>query len=579
MAGKSGRLAYHVGMLSTWLKLAGHGLRRCASRAADAWRRIAASARVAALCLLVGVAQAQPTAPAVPGFAALEAAGVRVGEIRVLAMDVFDTSDPAEDYALFRLANRLHIQTREGVIRRAILFRPGDSVSVRAIEETERLLRSNRYLYDVAIRPVAVRGDLVDIEVATRDTWSLSVGAGVGTSGGESNSNFELSDNNLFGTGTTLGFKRSNDVDRSSSEIEYANERAFGTWASVAASHASNSDGRRSALAVVRPFYALDTRWTAGLRASSDDRIDPLYQAGEIASEYRVTQSQAEVFGGWSTGLVDGWVRRTTLGWRVGRLRYAAEPGRVAPPQLPQDRRFAGPSLRFDVIEDRVERELNRNLVGRPEFFQLGLLASVQLSADAEVFGADRDALSIDASVSRGFAPRPGDTLVARAAWSGERLREGPGSQRLEVGAEYYHSQGPRRLFYTSFAADWLVRPAPTAQLLLGGDSGLRGYPLRYQSGSRRVLLTAEQRYYTDLYLWRLFRLGGAAFVDVGRAWGGVLPNTGNPGWLSDVGVGLRVVSDRSSFGTVVHIDLAVPLNRTADVSRVQFQVKTKRSF
>ena len=70
-----------------------------------------------------------------------------------------------------------------------------------------------------------------------------------------------------------------------------------------------------------------------------------------------------------------------------------------------------------------------------------------------------------------------------------------------------------------------------------------------------------------------------AAFVDVGRAWGGVLPNNDNPGWLSDVGVGLRVVSDRSSFGTVVHIDLAVPLNRTADVSSVQFQVKTKRSF
>ena len=134
-------------------------------------------------------------------------------------------------------------------------------------------------------------------------------------------------------------------------------------------------------------------------------------------------------------------------------------------------------------------------------------------------------------------------------------------------------------MFYASFAADWLVRPAPTAQLLLGGDSGLRGYPLRYQSGSRRVLLTAEQRFYTDVYLWRLFRLGGAAFVDVGRAWGGLLPNTANPGWLSDVGVGLRVVSDRSSFGTVVHIDLAVPLNRTADVSRVQLQVKTKRSF
>jgi outer membrane translocation and assembly module TamA len=118
-----------------------------------------------------------------------------------------------------------------------------------------------------------------------------------------------------------------------------------------------------------------------------------------------------------------------------------------------------------------------------------------------------------------------------------------------------------------------------TDQLVLGGDNGLRGYPLRYQTGARRVLLTAEQRIYTDVYLWRLFRLGGAAFVDVGRAWGGSLPTTDNSGWLADVGLGLRVVSERSSFGTVVHIDMALPLRRADDVSRVQFQVKAKRSF
>jgi outer membrane protein assembly factor BamA len=535
---------------------------------------------VGACCLLLGLtAMAQDAPQVVPSFAELEAAGATVGEIRVIPLDIFDTNDPAENYALFRLANRLHIQTRESVIRRAILFQSGEPVSVRLIEETERLLRSNRYLYDVSLRPVAVQGGVVDIEVVTRDTWSLSVGAGVGTSGGESSSSVEFSEYNLFGTGTSLGFKRSNDVDRSSTEVEYANNRAFGTWASVSASHASNSDGRRNAVSVVRPFYALDSRWTAGFRASSDDRIDPLYQAGEIASEYRTTQSQAEVFGGWSDGLVDGWVRRHTLGWSASRVRYATEPGLAAPTQLPEDRRRVGPYWRYDLIEDRIERELNRNLIGRPEFFQLGLLASLQVNWDGRSFGSDRDALRFSAGISRGFEPRPGDTLIARAAWSGELLRSGTGSQFLSAGAQYYRPQTKRRLFYASAAADWIARPGPTDQLLLGGDSGLRGYPLRYQSGERRVLLTAEQRFYTDVYLWRLFRLGGAAFVDVGRAWGGVLSNTSNPGWLSDVGLGLRIVSERSSFGTVVHIDVALPLNRSGDISKVQFLVKAKRSF
>jgi outer membrane protein assembly factor BamA len=531
-----------------------------------------------ALCL-GSAGHAQEAPPALPGFAELEAAGARVGEIRVVPQAIFNTSDPAEDYALFRLANRLHVPTREDVIRRAVLFQSGDPVSVRLIEETERLLRSNRYLFDVSIRPLAVRDGVVDIEVTTRDAWSLSVGAGIGTSGGESSSNVEFTENNLFGTGTTLGFKRSNDVDRSSTEVEYANTRAFGTWASVAASHASNSDGSRNAVSVVRPFYALDSRWTAGFQALSDDRINPLYQAGEIASEYRVTQSQADVFAGWSDGLVNGWVQRHTVGLSASRVRYAAEPGRVAPPQLPADRQRAGPYWRYDLIEDRVERELNRNLVGRPEFFQLGLLASLQLNWDGRAFGADHDALRYSASVSRGFAPRRGDTLIARAAWSGEVTRDGAGTQFVSLGAEYYRPQSKRHLFYAAAEADWLTRPSVTDQLVLGGDNGLRGYPLRYQTGTRRMLLTAEQRVYTDVYLWRLFRLGGAAFVDVGRAWGGSLPTTDNAGWLADLGLGLRVVSERSSFGTVVHIDMALPLRRAGDVSKVQFQVKAKRSF
>jgi outer membrane protein assembly factor BamA len=542
--------------------------------------RLLRAASIALLVLVALAAHAQAPAPAgLLSFAELEAAGATIGEIRVVPLEIFDTNDPAENHALFRLANRLHIPTRESVIRRAILFQTGEPVSVRLIEETERLLRSNRYLYDVVLRPVAVQGGVVDIEVVTRDTWSLSVGAGVGTSGGESSSNIELSEYNLFGTGTTLGFKRSNDVDRSSTELEYANNRAFGTWASVAASHASNSDGSRNAVSVVRPFYALDARWTAGFRASSDDRIDPLYQAGEVVSEYRATQSKAEVFGGWSDGLVDGWVQRHTVGWSASRARYATEPGRVAPTLLPEDRRRVGPYWRYDLIQDRIERELNRNLVGRPEFFQLGLLASLQVNWDGEALGSDRDALRLNAAISRGFVPRPGDTLIARASWSGELLRNGAGSQFLSAGAQYYRPQTKHRLFYASAEAGWIGRPGPTDQLVLGGDNGLRGYPLRYQSGTRRVLFTAEQRYYTDVYLWRLLRLGGAAFVDVGRAWGGPLPTSANPGWLSNVGFGLRVVSERSSFGTVVHVDVAFPLNRAGDISKAQFQVKAKRSF
>lgn len=531
------------------------------------------------LCALVLAAQthAQEFRQALPSFAELESAGARVGEIRVVPMDIFDTSDPAENYALFRLANRLHIQTREGVIRRAILFQPGDPVSVRAIEETERLLRGNGYLYEVRLRPVAVRDGLVDIEVVTRDTWSLNVGAGVGRSGGSNSSNVELSDENLFGTGTRLSFKRTNDIDRSSSSIEYGNDRAFGTWTAVALRHASNSDGKATGVSVVRPFYALDSRWTAGVTASSDDRIDAVYSSGLIASQYRVKQSQAQVFGGWSAGLEDGWVRRHTLGLSSNQARYAAEPGLIAPSSLPDEDKRVGPYYRYDLIEDRFDRELNRNLVGQPEFFAVGLNASVQVNWASKALGSSRDAVFYSASISKGFEPMPEHSLIARASLSGELSSSG--GQYLSVAAQYYLPQNKHRLFYAAAAGDWITQAGPVDSLVLGGDNSLRGYPLRYQSGARRMLFTIEQRFYTDVYPWRLFRIGGAAFFDVGRAWGGASANAVNPGWLSDVGFGLRIVSVRSAFSNVLHIDIAMPLNRDPDISKLQLLVKAKKSF
>ena len=68
---------------------------------------------------------------------------------------------------LFRWANALHIQTRPGVIQRALLFKSGDRVSKRLLDEPERLLRSNRYLYDVQFRAAAYHDGVVDIELLT----------------------------------------------------------------------------------------------------------------------------------------------------------------------------------------------------------------------------------------------------------------------------------------------------------------------------------------------------------------------------------------------------------------------------
>ena len=519
------------------------------------------------------------TAAAPPGWAALEAAGARIGEIVILSGDIFDTADPKEDQLLFRWANRLHIQTRASVIERQLLFKSGDPVSVRVIDETERLLRNNRYLYDVQFRPRAMREGVVDIEVTTRDTWTLDFGLSVGRAGGANTSGFQLREYNLLGTGTSLSMGRTNGVDRSGNEFEFFNDRAFGTAAALRYSYASNSDGRRDAISAQLPFRSLDTRWAAGLTVSRDDRIDAVYNAGNLISQYRRHQNLGEIFGGWSPGLQDGWVRRSVVGLRNDGDGYAPEPGLMAPPRLPADEKRVGPFVRYELIEDRFEKKQNRNLVGRPEFFALGLAGSLQVGRAATALGSTRNAWLYAASVSRGFMPAAGHRLIAAASMSGRHSDAQPPRQRAGLQAQYYLPQGLRWLFYAAGAVDLLKNADPADALQLGGDNGLRGYPLRYQSGTRRALFTVEERFYSDLHLWQLFRIGGAAFFDAGRAWGGTNANLQDPGWLRNAGIGLRIVSARAAFSNVLHIDLAFPFGAPADIKKVQFLVKTKASF
>jgi hypothetical protein len=249
-----------------------------------------------------------------PSFAELEAAGAVIGEIRIDNRNIFNLEDPKENGVLYRAANFLHIRTRASVIRRQLLFKAGERVSVRVIEETERLMRSSRILYDVSIAPVAYHDGVVDIEVKTHDTWTLQPGVSASRQGGTNRRRVTLKDTNVLGTGVLVGVERSFDADRTTTEYRVTQPRAFGGWTTIDYAYAQLSDGENRALSVVRPFYALDTRWAAGFSAANDNRIDPFYANGTKVAQFRHRQDKGEAFGGLSEGLVDGWAQRYSMG-------------------------------------------------------------------------------------------------------------------------------------------------------------------------------------------------------------------------------------------------------------------------
>ncbi len=514
-----------------------------------------------------------------PSDEELVAAGAVVGEIRLDRQQIFDTTQPDEDKALYRLANRLHPLTRPSVIRSQLLFASGDRYDPRLLAESERILRANNYLFDALVAPIAYEDGRVDVLVRTRDIWTLTPSLSLSRSGGENRSVVGVEDENFLGTGALVSLEFESDVDRDSTRFSYSDRQLGRRWISVAATFADNSDGSTQALSVWRPFYALDTRQAGGFAAYADDSVESLYDLGDEVVDYRHDEERLQVWYGWSRGLQDGWTRR----WRAG-LMY--DDNRFGPPDdpllagpVPEDRTLVYPYLSLDLIEDRYAETTNHDLMGRTEDFFLGTRLTATVGWASESWGADRDAWIIGGSLTRGYGS-PADRLLLAELDGSTRLESGDLANGLVRGSlRYYHRQSDKRLFYMSLhgaLGDNLDLDNPVQ---LGGDSGLRGYPIRYQSGDKSAVFSVEQRYFTDWYPWRLFRVGGALFADVGRTWGDNPVGSPSLGLLKDVGFGLRLAPTRGGSRKVIHIDVAFPLDGDESIDSVQINVQGKRSF
>jgi len=464
------------------------------------------------LLLASGLAAAEETRKEIP-------AGATVNNIVLDKHDVFDIDDARENNALYRLVNKLHIITKDRTIVKQLLLEPGDLYSPRLTEESARILRSRSYFNDATVEAVDNKDGTVDLKVTTRDFWTLKPGFTVSRAGGENKIGVDLEEINLLGYGQSIRFGRDEDVDRTSEAFEFRDPHIAGTRMDGRLEISDNSDGDLTSASLIRPFYALDSRWSMGGTSFDNDSRTAFYSLGEEQAEYRRQQQLFSAFGGWSKGLKNGWVRRYRAGVVHDDNVFSTVEDGEFPALIPEDRRLVYPFASIEIVEDDYETTQNKEQIGRTEDFFMGQRFTASLGYSSEEFDADRDAVLYSSTYSRGFGSLNSKALLVDA-WASGRLENGDTKNALfRVRGRYYNQQTDKRMFYAT--VDGVAGHALDLDTVvdLGGDTGLRGYPLRYQTGESKLLITIEQRYFTDWYPFRLFRIGGAVFAAVGRVW------------------------------------------------------------
>jgi hypothetical protein len=522
----------------------------------------------------------EPRPKDVPSDEVLEAEGAIIGNVEIATHNIFDEDDPRERNGLFKLADRLHIRSKHATIRAQLLFASGDKYLGRKLAETERALRLQPYVYDARIVPVRYAGGKVDIRVTTKDVWTLSPGVSFGRTGGTNDTRFNLQDSNFLGWGKTLQLSRGSNVDRTSNTVAWTDPNVLGSHWTSTLTYSDSSDGSQRQALVTLPFYSLDAPWSAKISVNDYDRTISRYNLGNIIDQFNDNETAYELSGGVSKGLIDGWTKRWTFGMRYDRnlflpARVTTVPAKILPP----DRTLSYPFTGFDILQDAYKKIGDENQIGRAEDLYFGTEVKGEIGYSSGAFGADRSAVMLSLKALHGFDLPHEQQLFLTSDFS-SRLEGGqPRNLIADAAAKYYWRWREDWLLYAAFSGTTTYMLDPEMQLLLGGDNGLRGYPLRFESGTSRALFTVEQRVFTDWYPFRLARVGAAVFADVGRTWGSGIIGNSDPGLLKDVGFGLRLGNTRSGLGNVLHIDFAFPLSGAAGIQKFQFLVQTMQSF
>lgn len=471
-------------------------------------------------------------------------AGRTIDTIRIERRKVFDRDSLPW---IERAGNRVHVMTRERVIRRDLLFREGDPIDPELLVRNQQLLRSRDYISDAAIELVPSPHDSTRVEVIvrTRDSWTISADVGIH---GDGRTMFSVSDANILGTGNMLNIKTHFDrrnFDYGGNIVEYRIPNVLGTF-------------YRAEFSAGRAFYASELK--VGLRK---DFIKPTdYEVGvtynNIKSDYYLIDSD-------TTTLVkaanfDVWAGRSRYLPRIrSSLFFTGRYGFTKYSKRPEVARDYNPAfhdadnLLFGLGLYR-ERFLSANMVygfGTREYLAAGYKAELVGGYSWGEFGDD---MYMGFSYKIGGFTRMGYLMGGYTI--GSFIDLGSGAWRrsaIDVDLRWFSNlflfrrNRIRQFLGINFTQGWNRLKGSDESIRFTNANGLQALR-EYVTGINRAVLNTETVIFTPYQPFG-FRIAVFGFADFGLL--GYSPNLFKNEFFTSFGVGIRIRNERLIFKAI----------------------------
>jgi len=481
---------------------------------------------------------------------------LRIGTITIIPLDVYSSAEEQRG-AIYRLADRLHIDTRQSVIARFLLFHEGDVYVPARLKETERNLRALSFLKSASVTASPAHDGKVDLTVVTQDAWSIAPETQAGSSGGTTTYGARLSDTNLLGLGKELEVGWTKGLERRRVLFNFNDPAFFAPYLRAHLGYEHNSDGYDREFSLRRPFFSFAAPWASDAFFTSLRQNDRLYAGGEEVSQFAHSLRGFGAAFGAAIDPNDDHADRVTAGFRFLDEDFAPIPDHAG---IVSSHEFRYLLLRYEHADNDF---LTLNYVDKDlrfEDFDLGRSASIEAAVSPAAFGAPATTEFVRVGGSNGF--RLGSrSFVLPSVAASTRLHSGIENAIAEANVLWVTREGEAhpRAFVARIHFDGGWRLDPELQFFADGLSGLRGYRAHAFEGNRAVIINAEERFYLGREVLQLVSPGFVIFADAGNASSGGLADLAS--LKTDVGAGLRIGLPRTPKN-LLRIDLSYALSR-----------------
>ena len=376
----------------------------------------------AGLILLIGSGAAAADEPQI-GEAAYVDLPIECVYVRSLSIDrqnVFGAQDRYATAFYGRMANRLHVVTREGVIRRGLRFKPGDYVCRGEFAAAIRRLRGYQFIHGNIEIDFHVVGDSADVIVHTQDTWTMRPALTFSKEGSLLTWSVSLEEQNLLGWGKGLGAKIAHEDPHDYWGIWYCDPQLAGSNVYLRISTFEGQDLRSRKIDIHRGFEQTSTPWGVDLQGRWHNALSIDRRGGLDGPEWEWQHRTLLMTAGPRIAGRDPWALRIKPAMSIISDDYAPRIGEsLYPGEALASREIRSFGLEADFVYERFSQRTGIDRFDRREDFNLGTHVRAQVGYSAKDLGADVDGLFIRMSGTQGLSLGPRRFVQAQLVGAG----------------------------------------------------------------------------------------------------------------------------------------------------------------